>query len=233
MDDPLEKIVPRWKGPTSHKEREFVDKFAEHEMANFSGNMGHSHLLKGQKQNGHQKSEELPYPNGCSSNSLVNDKTPNGASASAKTLIECSDGSRRPGKKMGKEHWQHTKKWSRGFLEVYNAETDLEIKSIMKDMGKGLDKWITEKETQEVADLLTRLPKRKQRYIQKKMDKLKREVEMYGAQAVVSKYREYADEKEEDYLWWLDLQFIMVYDNFYSISYLFAFWGLLLANYLS
>lgn len=209
LDDPLEKIVPRWKGPTSHSEHEFLDKFTDHEMANFSGNMGQSHLLKGKTQNGLQKSEELPYLNGYSSCSLVNDKTPNGASTSAKTLIESSDGSRRPGKKTGKEHWQHTKKWSRGFLEVYNAETDPEIKSIMKDMGKGLDRWITEKETQEVADLMTRLPKRKQRYIQKKMDKLKREVEMYGAQTVVSKYREYSDENEEDYLWWLDLQSVM------------------------
>ena len=43
---------------------------------------------------------------------------------------------------------------SRGFSEVYNSENDLEIKSIMKDR-------ITEKEIREVADLMTRIHKRK------------------------------------------------------------------------
>ncbi|ONK80151.1 uncharacterized protein A4U43_C01F14440 [Asparagus officinalis] len=174
LHDPLEKIVPRWKGPSIDKELNFLGK-STHEMTNFAGN----------------------------------DKTLNGFSTSGKTIIESSDGSSKPGKKKGKEHWQHTKKWSRGFLEVYNAETDPEIKSIMKDMGKGLDRWITEKETQEVADLMTGISERKKIYIQKKMDKLKREMDMYGAQAVLSKYREYSDEKEEDFLWWLDLQFVL------------------------
>lgn len=127
-----------------------------------------------------------------------------------KTVIESSDGSTRPGKKAGKEHWQHTKKWTREFLEMYNAETDPEMKSIMKDMGKYLDRWITEKEVKEAADLMTRIPKRKRRYIEKKMEKLKRELEMFGPNAVVSKYREYSEEKEEDYLWWLDLPYILV-----------------------
>ena len=201
MDDPLEKIVPRWKGPIIDRELGFIDKVTENQMSNFAGNVDQS-LQK--------SSEELHHSKDVSPYSHINDKTPNGTSTSVNTLVECSDGSGKPGRKMGKEHWQHTKKWSRGFLDVYNSENDPEIKSIMKDMGKGLDRWITEKETQEVADLMTRLPKRKQRYIQKKMDKLKREVEMYGAQAVISKYKEYSDEKGEDYLWWLDLQFVLV-----------------------
>lgn len=133
------------------------------------------------------------------------------ASRDPKTVIESSDGSTRPGKKSGKEHWQHTKKWTREFLEVYNAETDPEIKSIMKDMGKDLDRWITEKEVKEAVDLMTRIPKRKRRYIEKKMEKLKREMEMFGTHAVVSKYKEYSEEKEEDYLWWLDLPYVLVY----------------------
>jgi hypothetical protein len=46
--------------------------------------------------------------------------------------------------------------------------------------------------------------------VEKKLNKLKREMELFGPQAVVSKYREYSDDKEEDYLWWLDLPYVLV-----------------------
>lgn len=139
-----------------------------------------------------------------------NAKILDGASRSPKTVIEGSDGSVRAGKKSGKEYWQHTKKWSRGFLESYNAESDPEIKAVMKDMGKDLDRWITEKEIQEAADLMNKIPEGGKQFIEKKLSKVKREMELFGPQAVVSKYREYAEEKQEDYLWWLDLPFLLV-----------------------
>lgn len=128
----------------------------------------------------------------------------------SKTVIEASDGSIKPGKKSGKEFWQHTKKWSRGFLECYNAETDPEVKSVMKDIGKDLDRWTTEEEMQEAADLMDKIPPKGKEIIEKKLNKLKREMELFGPQAVVSKYREYAEEKEVDYLWWLDLPHVLV-----------------------
>ena len=128
----------------------------------------------------------------------------------SRTVIEGSDGSVIAGKRSGKEYWQHTKKWSRGFLDSYNAETDPEIKSIMRTMGKDLDRWITEKEIQETADLISKVPERNKKFMEKKLNKLKREMELFGPQAVVTKYCEYADEKEEDYLWWLDLPHLLV-----------------------
>lgn len=79
----------------------------------------------------------------------------------------------------------------------------------MKDMGKDLDRWITEKEVQEAADLMKKLPERNKKFMEKKLNKLKREMELFGPQAVVSKYQEYAEEKEEDYLWWLDLPHVL------------------------
>jgi len=135
---------------------------------------------------------------------------PNKKLKNAKTIIEGSDGSVKAGKKSGKEYWQHTKKWSQGFLDCYNNETDPEVKSAMKDMGKDLDRWITEKEIQEAADLMDKLPERNKSFMEKKLNKVKREMELFGPQAVVSKYREYADDEEEDYLWWLDLSYILV-----------------------
>lgn len=204
MDDPLEKIIPRWKGPAIDKNPQFLSKLSENQTAIVAE--------KGDAENSLQKMKESPNSNGavyCSFNGKRN-MSPGKSYPNPKTLIECSDGASRPGKKTGKEQWQHTKKWSDDFLEVYNAETDPEIRSIMKDMGKDLDRWITEKEIQDVTDWMTRIPKRKRRYIEKKMEKIKREVEMFGPQAVVSKYREYSDEKDEDYLWWLDLNFILV-----------------------
>lgn len=128
----------------------------------------------------------------------------------SKLVIESSDGSIKAGKKSGKEYWQHTKKWSRGFLESYNAETDPEVKSVMKEMGKDLDRWITDKEIEEAADLINKLPARKKNFIEKKLDKVRRELELFGPQAVVSKYREYAEGDQEDYLWWLDLPHVLV-----------------------
>ena len=128
----------------------------------------------------------------------------------SRTVIEGSDGSVIAGKRSGKEYWQHTKKWSRGFLDSYNAETDPEVKSIMRNMGKDLDRWITEKEIQETADLISKVPERNKKFMEKKLNKLKREMELFGPQAVVTKYREYAEEKEEDYLWWLDLPHLLV-----------------------
>lgn len=140
-------------------------------------------------------------------------------SKNPKTFIEGSDGSVKVGKKSGKEYWQHTKKWSQGFLDSYNAETDPETKSIMKDIGKDLDRWITKKEIEEAADLMNKLPDKNRSFMEKKLNKLKREMELFGPQAVVSKYREYADDKEEDYLWWLDLPYVLVciYILFYFI----------------
>ncbi|XP_058100451.1 uncharacterized protein LOC131245189 [Magnolia sinica] len=211
LDDPPEKIIPRWKGPPPDKDPEFLNNFVGQQKVSFAENLGMSHPANRDIQDGLQESKE-PSSDATSPSSGVGNLrkiSESGASTNPKTVIEGSDGSTRAGKKSGKEHWQHTKKWSREFQEVYNAETDPEIKSVMKDMGKDLDRWITDKEIQEAADLMTRIPKRRRRYIEKKLDKLKREMEMFGPQAVVSKYREYSEEKEEDYLWWLDLPFVL------------------------
>ncbi|KAM1672575.1 hypothetical protein ACFXTN_037455 [Malus domestica] len=76
-------------------------------------------------------------------------------------------------------------------------------------MGKGLDRWITEKEIQETADLMDRMPEKSKEFMEKKLSKLKREMELFGPQAVVSKYHEYAEDKKEDSLWWLDLPYVL------------------------
>ncbi|PON36477.1 embryo defective [Parasponia andersonii] len=207
--DPPEKIIPHWKGPPLEKSPDFSDSLSELRKAIIVENIQYN--VKKDEQNFLQKStESLPVENIVTS-SVVNDpkKRLNKDQKRSKTIIEGSDGSVKAGKKSGKEFWQHTKKWSRGFLESYNAATDPEVKSIMKDMGKDLDRWITEKEIQEADDLMKKLPERNKEFLEKKLTKLKREMELFGPQAVVSKYREYADDKEEDYLWWLDLPYVL------------------------
>ncbi|KAM7260952.1 hypothetical protein ACFE04_026427 [Oxalis oulophora] len=200
--DPPEKIIPRWKGPTLEKNPEFLDNYMEQRKAIFPENSSITFPA-----NKDEQKHAEPSPSSLASNDIKGhkSKTPK----SPKTVIETSDGSVRPGKKSAKEYWQHTKKWSREFLESYNAESDPEVKSIMKDMGKGLDRWITEKEIQEAGELMDKLPERNKEFIEKKINKLKREMELFGPQAVVSKYSEYADEKKEDYLWWLDLPHVL------------------------
>ncbi|XP_030541046.1 uncharacterized protein LOC115748635 [Rhodamnia argentea] len=205
--DSLEKIIPRWKGPPVGKPN-YVNRHLEEKKASMTGEAQVSHLMKKDEENLVEKSAG----NGDNTSSLAVNSVNNIQSKDlkkTKILIEGSDGSVRTGKKLGKEYWQHTKKWSRGFLESYSAERDPEVKSVMKDIGKDLDRWITEKEIEEAAELMDKLPETNKEYIGKKLNKLKREMELFGPQAVVSKYQEYAEHKDEDYLWWLDLPHVL------------------------
>lgn len=202
--DPPEKIIPRWKVSPAEKNPEFLNNFVEQRKALVAESLKNSFLTKNTgKDSIHKPKEPSSFDNNQSS------RLQNKIAASSKTVITGSDGSVKAGKKSGREYWQHTKKWSEGFLESFNAETDPEVKAVMKDIGKDLDRWITEKEIKEAADFMDKLPEKGQKLIKHKLEKVKREMELFGPQAVVSKYREFAEEKEEDYLWWLDLPFVL------------------------
>ncbi|XP_065860197.1 uncharacterized protein [Euphorbia lathyris] len=210
--DRPEKFIPRWKGPVLEKKPEFLNYFLEERKAVFTGHAGTSDLANKDEQNLIPETSESAFDKNnvaSVSDNALRKNLQNKDPKDSKTVIESSDGSVRAGKKSGKEFWQHTKKWSRGFVESYNAEEDPEIKSVMKDMGKDLDRWITEDEIQEAADLITKLPERNKKFVEKKINKIKREMELFGPQAVVSKYREYDEDKGEDYLWWLDLPHVL------------------------
>ncbi|EPS64398.1 hypothetical protein M569_10382, partial [Genlisea aurea] len=190
--DPPEKILPRWKIPPGERSPEFLNKIMDRR----------------------EEEEEVPPPD----YSMISKKSeigvtveaaPEASTREASVVIRGSDGSSRAGKRNGKEFWQHTKKWSQGFLECYNAETDPEVKAAMRDVGKDLDRWITEKEIKEAAELMDRLPEKGRDFVRRKLDKVRREMELYGPHAVVSKYREYSEQEEEDYLWWLDLPYVL------------------------
>ncbi|CAL1398574.1 unnamed protein product [Linum trigynum] len=209
--DQAEKIIPRWKGPPMEKNLEFLEDVIQKQRDTvLNGEDDRSyHFVNGKELDKFSESRLAKNIKPSSANHVlrkhINEKDPK----ASRIVIEGSDGSTRPGQKSGKEFWQHTKKWSRGFLECYNAEPDPETKSVMKDIGKDLDRWITEEEIQEAADMMTKLPERNKEFLEKKINKLKREMELFGPQAVVSKYREYAEEKEEDFLWWLDLPHVL------------------------
>ncbi|XP_076903470.1 uncharacterized protein LOC143558530 isoform X1 [Bidens hawaiensis] len=210
--DSPDKIIPRWKGPppTTTTSQEFLDNYLDQRKALFAETLGNLDLHSQNNTN-----EKV-------ANSQTNEKVVN---KSSKTVIEGSDGSVKPGKKSGKEFWQHTKKWSRGFIDSYNAENDPETKALMKDIGKDLDRWITEKEIQETADIMDKVPDKGKKFIAERINKLKREMELFGPEAVVSKYSEYEDEKEIDYYWWLDLPHLLCIEiyideriGFYSLE---------------
>ncbi|KAL3815136.1 hypothetical protein ACJIZ3_016404 [Penstemon smallii] len=206
--DPPEKIIPRWKNPPAERSPEFLNNFVEQRKTLVSESLKDSFASKkiGKEEGVHKPEETSLAAANVSDQRRKLQKEP---SVSSKTIVQGSDGSIRAGKKNGKEFWEHTKKWSQGFLDSYNAETDPEIKSTMRDMGKDLDRWITEKEIKEAAELMDKLPEKGQKFIKDKLNKVKREMELFGPQAVVGKYREYAEEKEEDYLWWLDLPCVL------------------------
>ncbi|CAI8607680.1 unnamed protein product [Vicia faba] len=200
--DSPEKIIPRWKGPSAEKIPESLNEFLEKKRKTTS-----SKNLNPVKKD--EKDSTKNSPDSSSKVKVDGSIAPVKKSKTPKTIVEGSDGSVKAGKKSGKEYWQHTKKWSQEFLECYNAETDAEVKSVMKDIGKDLDRWITKKEVEDAADLMKSLPDKNRSFVEKKLNKLKREMELFGPQAVVSKYREYTDDEEEDYLWWLDLPYVL------------------------
>ncbi|KAK4769671.1 hypothetical protein SAY87_030203 [Trapa incisa] len=209
--DPPDKIIPRWRGPPMEKNPEVLNNFQEERKAFLHELAGVPHPMKKDEPSSVQESKQAPAE-GSKSDSPISFNLRNSVSKNSKKaniVVEGSDGSVRAGKKSGKEYWQHTKKWSRGFLDSYSAETDPEVKSVMKDIGKDLDRWITEKEIQEASDLMNKLPENNKKFIENKLNKIKREMELFGPQAVVSKYKEYAEDKEEDYLWWLDLPHVL------------------------
>ncbi|KAI3775491.1 hypothetical protein L1987_50069 [Smallanthus sonchifolius] len=146
--DSLEKIIPRWKGPplTTTMSQEFLDDYLDQRKALFAETLGNLDL---------------------DSKNLL-EKVESKNLKSSKTVIEGSDGSIKPGKKSGKEFWQHTKKWSRGFIDSYNAENDPETKAAMKDIGKDLDRWITEKEIKNAADIMDKVPDKGKKFIAEK-----------------------------------------------------------------
>lgn len=216
--DPPEKIIPRWKNPPAERNPEFLNNFVEQKKEFVAESLKNSFLLMKNAKEAVDKSEKL--------SSLDNDAVAVEGSGpktdlqkddlvSPRTIIKGSDGSVKAGKRSGKEFWQHTKKYSEGFLQSYNAESDPEAKAAMRDIGKDLDRWITEKELKEAAELMEKLPEKA--FIKQKLNKVRREMELYGPQAVVSKYREYAEEKEEDYLWWLDLPYVLVSKYFFLL----------------
>nr|XP_043639998.1 uncharacterized protein LOC122611098 isoform X2 [Erigeron canadensis] len=194
--DPPEKIIPRWKGPppaTAMSQQSFDD-YLDQRKTLFAETLGLSDLVKRDPQDLLQN---------------TNEKAESKNLNSSKTVIEGSDGSIKAGKKSGKEFWLHTKKWSRGFIDSYNAESDPETKAVMKDIGKDLERWITEKEIQDAAAIMNKVPDKGKIFITEKINRLKKEMELFGPQAVVSKYSEYDDEEEIDYYWWLDLPFLL------------------------
>lgn len=210
MYDPPEKIIPRWKVPPAERNPEFLNNFVEQKKEFVAESLKNSFLSRKTAKEAVDKSEKLSsHEKGtvAADDSVKRKEIQKDNLGSSKIIIESSDGSVRAGKKSGKEFWQHTKKWSEGFLESYNAESDPEVKAEMKNIGKDLDRWITEKEVKEAAELMEKLPEKG--FIKQKLNKVRREMELYGPQAVVSKYREYSEEKEEDYLWWLDLPHVL------------------------
>lgn len=210
--DPPEKIIPRWKDSPLDTSPEFLNDYEEQRKAVVAQSL--------RKRDGSKSEESLSHGNTSAALEITSrdqNVPKNGDLKTPKTVIESSDGSRRAGKKSGKEYWSHTKKWSRGFLDSYNAETDPEVKAVMKDIGKDLDRWITEDEIKEAAKMMDGIPTRRRQMIEEKLHNLKREMHTFGPQAVVNKYSEYKEEKEEDYFWWLDLPFILV--NIFLFSY--------------
>ncbi|GAB2217467.1 hypothetical protein Drorol1_Dr00000659 [Drosera rotundifolia] len=194
--DPPAKFVPRWKGPPMDEIVEFLN---------------HESPLP-QKPASLQKSNETAEQKNVSTSNKVPNATTEPekkATKRLKTNIQSSDGSVQPGKKHGKEYWEHTKKWTREFRDAYNAEQDPEAKAVMRDMGKDLDRWMTEKEIKAAGKLAELLRGKSLELSEKSLGKLKKEVKIFGQAAVISKYREYGEEEEEDYLWWLDLPYVL------------------------
>ncbi|KAK8938537.1 hypothetical protein KSP39_PZI011576 [Platanthera zijinensis] len=74
LDDPLEKVIPRWKGPPIDQDPEFLEKFIKNGNSVLAENIINLDYISGDKHYGFQKSENISNSDNISPNSLVNNK---------------------------------------------------------------------------------------------------------------------------------------------------------------
>ena len=131
----------------------------------------------------------------------------NGNASGSKTIVTSSGKQAKPAPR----EWQHTKKWAQELQKKYDLETDPEQRSMIEEVGQDLDRWITEDEIEEAQRLLSKGLAGEQEYVkmhyEKTREKIKKQHDMFGSEAMVSKYSEYKEPKEVE-LWWLDLPFV-------------------------
>ncbi|KAJ7295664.1 hypothetical protein O6H91_Y172000 [Diphasiastrum complanatum] len=134
------------------------------------------------------------------------------ASKSSSPIITRSGGAANFSENSSKNPWQHTKKWGKELQMKYDTETDRETRALMKSIGKDLDRWITEEEIDEAYDLLSKGAAGEEEYVRRNYEKtkakIKQQKELFGSEALISKYREYQPEKEDE-LWWFDLPYVL------------------------
>ncbi|CAM6091049.1 unnamed protein product [Calypogeia fissa] len=124
--------------------------------------------------------------------------------------------STRPGAQTGeagKEDWDHTKRWAKDLERKYAMETDPATRALMRELGQDLERWITEDEIEAASRMLDNGLEGEEEYVkmhyERTKEKIKRQREVFGRDAMLNKYSEYKEEAEEVELWWLSLPFVV------------------------
>jgi hypothetical protein len=233
VDDPPEKVYPRWKDPENPHAKKF-EKFQEDRKRILEQHMGTSTPSQTDRTSSAStssssspspapKPSSKPSPKSSSSSpssapitslSGTSNKDEsrerlqsNGNASGSKTIVTSSGKQAKPAPR----EWQHTKKWAQELQKKYDLETDPEQRGLIEEVGQDLDKWITEDEIEEAQRLLSRGLAGEEEYVkmhyEKTREKMKKQHEMFGSQGMLNKYSEYKETKEVE-LWWLDLPFV-------------------------
>lgn len=206
-DDPPEVYKARW-NKDQPKRSHLVDKLIEDRQKFMKEKIELYPPAVPQKESSSSITKSTPFavPSVNSTGNVTDTRREShSGSTSTKTVISSSGKSDKFVKQLKKESWKHTKKWSRELQEKYDAERDPETKALMRIMGQDLDRWITEERVKEVGETFSRSPNERLEYIKARMQK---ESDMFGREAMLSKYSEYKS-KKEDHLWWLDLPYVL------------------------
>lgn len=224
VDDPPEKYQLRWKGPPP-KRSEFAKKFREDRLRILKETREREGLAtpsddeETDDDSGDDESSGDARSSSSVSNSQAEAKSQQpeepsmkSTSAATRTVVTAAG---KP-KEVEQHQFEHTKKWSRELRRKYELERDPETKSLMKEIGQDLDRWISEEEILQAESLLSQGPEGASEYVklayEKTKEKIRQQRERFGPEAMVAKYREYKPPKENE-LWWLDLPFVVVRVN--------------------
>jgi hypothetical protein len=83
----------------------------------------------------------------------------------------------------------------------------------MREIGQDLERWITEDEIEAASKLLDKGVEGEEEYArmhyERTKEKIRKQKEMFGTEAMINKYSEYKEEPQEVELWWLGLPFII------------------------
>eukprot|EP00252_Welwitschia_mirabilis_P026791 TRINITY_DN8930_c0_g1_i1.p1 TRINITY_DN8930_c0_g1~~TRINITY_DN8930_c0_g1_i1.p1 ORF type:complete len:1272 (-),score=303.94 TRINITY_DN8930_c0_g1_i1:115-3930(-) len=214
-DDPAEVYVPRWKDPSKMKKSRVYEKSSEIRQKVLTEVMNQhaspflkteNSLLKEDSVSSQKDPAVTAKENSLSANNIRSES--HIVSSSHNQASVSGPKKNRVTRKNRTEMLQHKKKWTKGFKQLYEAETDPNRKALLNEIGQDLDRWMTDEELDEFRRLSAKLQDDDSKFFDEMEARMKYEREKFGREAMLHKYSEYKSEKT-NLFWWMNLPYVL------------------------